>query len=181
MDHKTALIFLSSKSQTMDHKVSLPPSTTTGLSFKVHRRQPELVTPAKPTPRELKPLSDIDDQQGLRFQIPVIFFYRPNLTSNLDPVQVIKKALADALVYYYPFAGRLRELSNRKLAVDCTAEGVLFIEAEADVAFAELEEADALLPPFPCLEELLFDVEGSSEVLNTPLLLVQVTYLKRVG
>jgi len=159
----------------MDHQVSLPQSTTTGLSFKVHRQQRELVTPAKPTPRELKPLSDIDDQQGLRFQIPVIFFYRPNLSSDLDPVQVIKKALADALVYYYPFAGRLRELSNRKLAVDCTGEGVLFIEAEADVALAELEEADALLPPFPFLEELLFDVEGSSDVLNTPLLLVQVS------
>ncbi|KAG7580511.1 Transferase [Arabidopsis suecica] len=165
----------------MDHQVSLPQSTTTGLSFKVHRQQPELITPAKPTPRELKPLSDIDDQQGLRFQIPVIFFYRPNLSSDLDPVQVIKKALADALVYYYPFAGRLRELSNRKLAVDCTGEGVLFIEAEADVSLAELEEADALLPPFPCLEELLFDVEGSSDVLNTPLLLVQVTRLKCCG
>lgn len=175
--------------------MSLPPSTTTGLSFKVHRRQPELVTPAKPTPRELKLLSDIDDQQGLRFQIPVIFFYRPNLTSNQDPVQVIRRALAETLVYYYPFAGRLWELSNRKLAVDCTGEGVLFIEAEADVTLAELEEADGLLPPFPCLEELLFDVEGSSEVFNTPLLLVQVSprvlacfsrdyllcYLKRVG
>ncbi|KAL1211502.1 (Z)-3-hexen-1-ol acetyltransferase [Cardamine amara subsp. amara] len=159
----------------MDHQVSLPPSTTTGLSFKVHRRQPELVTPAKPTPRELKLLSDLDDQQGLRFQFPVIFFYRPNLTTNHDPVQVIRRALSETLVYYYPFAGRLRELSNRKLAVDCTGEGVLFIEAEADVTLAELEEANELLPPFPCLEELLFDVEGSSEVLNTPLLLVQVS------
>ncbi|KAL1211503.1 (Z)-3-hexen-1-ol acetyltransferase [Cardamine amara subsp. amara] len=161
----------------MDHQVSLPPSTTTGLSFKVHRRQPELVTPAKPTPRELKLLSDLDDQQGLRFQFPVIFFYRPNLTTNHDPVQVIRRALSETLVYYYPFAGRLRELSNRKLAVDCTGEGVLFIEAEADVTLAELEEANELLPPFPCLEELLFDVEGSSEVLNTPLLLVQITRL----
>ncbi|CAH2055203.1 unnamed protein product [Thlaspi arvense] len=165
----------------MDSQVSLPPSTATSLSFKVHRRQPKLVTPAKPTPRELKPLSDIDDQEGLRFQIPVIFFYRPNLTSNLDPVQVIRRALSEALVYYYPLAGRLRELSNRKLAVDCNGEGALFIEADADVAFAELEEADALLPPFPCLEELLFDVEGSSELLNAPLLLVQVTRLKCGG
>ncbi|XP_010436740.2 PREDICTED: (Z)-3-hexen-1-ol acetyltransferase-like, partial [Camelina sativa] len=110
-----------------------------------------------------------------------IFFYRPNLTSNLDPVKVIKKALAEALVYYYPFAGRLRELSNQKLAVECTGEGVLFIEAEADVALTELEEADALLPPFPCIKELLFDVEGSTDVLNTPLLLFQVTRLKCGG
>ncbi|KAF2555769.1 hypothetical protein F2Q68_00018380 [Brassica cretica] len=166
----------------MDYQLSLPLSTTTPrLSFKVHRRKPELVTPAKPTPRELKPLSDIDDQQGLRFQIPFIFFYRPNLTCTLDPVQVIRRALGQTLVYYYPFAGRLWEGPNRKLAVDCTGEGVLFIEADADVTFAELEEADALLPPFTCLEELLFDVEGSSELLNTPLLLVQVTRLKCGG
>ncbi|KAJ4892787.1 (Z)-3-hexen-1-ol acetyltransferase [Raphanus sativus] len=131
----------------MDYQLSLPLSTTTCLSFKVHRRKPELVTPAKPTPRELKPLSDIDDQQGLRFQIPFIFFYRPNLTCTLDQVQVIRTALGQTLVYYYPFAGRLRE-------------------------------ADALLPPFPCLEELLFDVEGSSALLNTPLLLAQVTRVK---
>ncbi|ESQ49751.1 hypothetical protein EUTSA_v10022248mg [Eutrema salsugineum] len=137
----------------MDYQVSLPQSTTTTcLSFKVHRQQPELVTPAKLTPRELKPLSDIDDQQGLRFQLPVIFFYRPNLTSP-----------------------------NRKLAVDCTGEGALFIEADADVAFAELEEANSLLPPFPCLEELLYDVQGSSDLLNTPLLLVQVTRLNCGG
>ncbi|KAL0846438.1 hypothetical protein Bca101_019684 [Brassica carinata] len=165
----------------MAYQVPLPPSTTTYLSFKVHRRQPELVTPAKPTPRELKPLSDIDDQQGLRSQFPIICFYRPNLASNLDPVQVIRKALAQTLVYYYPFAGRLREGPNGKLLVDCTGEGALFIEADADVTFAELEEADALLPPFPCLEELLFDIEGSSELLNTPLLLVQVTRLKCGG
>ncbi|KAJ0237165.1 (Z)-3-hexen-1-ol acetyltransferase [Hirschfeldia incana] len=165
----------------MDYQWSLPLSTTTRLSFKVHHRKPELVTPAKPTPRELKPVSDIDDQQGLRFQIPFIFFYRPNLTCTLDPVQVIRRALGQTLVYYYPFAGRLREGPNRKLWVDCTGEGALFIEADADVTFAELEEADALLPPFPCLEELIFDVEGSSELLNPPLLLVQVTRLKCGG
>ncbi|CAN8269715.1 unnamed protein product [Cochlearia groenlandica] len=160
------------------YQASLPQLTTTSLSFTVYRRQPELITPAKPTPRELKPLSHLDDQHGLRFQIPVIFFYRPNLTTNLDPVQVIRKVLADTLVYYYPFAGRLIELENHKLAVDCTGEGALFIEADADVEFSDFEKANALLPPFPCLEELLFDVEGSSELLNTPLLLIQVTRLK---
>ncbi|KAJ4892796.1 (Z)-3-hexen-1-ol acetyltransferase [Raphanus sativus] len=151
----------------MDYQLSLPLSTTTCLSFKVHRRKPELVTPAKPTPRELKPLSDIDDQQGLRFQIPFIFFYRPNLTCTLDQVQVIRTALGQTLVYYYPFAGRLREGPNRKLWLTLT------------LRLLRLEEADALLPPFPCLEEeLLFDVEGSSALLNTPLLFAQVTRLK---
>ncbi|KAI9084368.1 hypothetical protein K1719_033710 [Acacia pycnantha] len=224
------------------------------LSFTVRRRQPELISPAKATPREVKLLSDIDDQEGLRFQIPVIQFYRYDASMRgRDPVDVIRKALAETLVFYYPFAGRLREGPNRKLMVDCNGDGVVFvrsircssmatlagsettsmsnhsevcaaedvktrhqptkidfldnsglvglqrqvmreqdastaivdqllvgkvfIEADADVTLEAF--GDALQPPFPSLEELLYDV--TSPVLNTPLLLIQVTRLKCGG
>lgn len=145
----------------------------TSLVFTVRRSEAELIAPAKPTPREVKLLSDIDDQDGLRFQIPVIQFYRhdPSMAGK-DPVDVIRKAVAKTLVFYYPFAGRLREGLGRKLMVDCTGEGVLFIEADADVTLKQF--GDALQPPFPCWEELLYDVPGSQGVLNTPLLLIQV-------
>ncbi|KAK8968387.1 Benzyl alcohol O-benzoyltransferase [Platanthera guangdongensis] len=150
------------------------------LSFSVRRGKPVLVAPAAPTPRELKRLSDIDDQEGLRFQILVIQFYRhvPSMDGR-DPARVVTDALARSLVFYYPFAGRLREGDGRKLFVDCTGEGVLFIEADADVELAEF--GDSLQPPFPCLEELLFDVDGSSAVLDAPLLLIQVTRLRCGG
>jgi hypothetical protein len=92
-----------------------------------------------------------------------------------DPVKVIREAIAKTLVFYYPFAGRLREGHNRKLMVECTGEGILFIEADADVTLEQF--GDPLQPPFPCLEELLFDVPGSSGVLNCPLLLIQVNFL----
>ncbi|KAG4917146.1 hypothetical protein AAZX31_02G001300 [Glycine max] len=152
----------------------------TSLVFTVRRSEAELIAPAKPTPREVKLLSDIDDQDGLRFQIPVIQFYRhdPSMAGK-DPVDVIRKAVAKTLVFYYPFAGRLREGLGRKLMVDCTGEGVLFIEADADVTLKQF--GDALQPPFPCWEELLYDVPGSQGVLNTPLLLIQVTRLKCGG
>lgn len=145
----------------------------TSLVFTVQRREPELIAPAKATPREVKLLSDIDDQDGLRFQIPVIQFYRydPALAGR-DPVGVIREALAKTLVFYYPFAGRLREGAGRKLMVDCTGEGVLFIEADADVTLAQF--GHALQPPFPCWENLLYDVPFSQGVLHTPLLLIQV-------
>jgi hypothetical protein len=94
-------------------------------------------------------------------------------------VSVIRRAIAETLVFYYPFAGRLREGPNRKLAVDCTGEGILFVEADADVSIGDF--GDALQPPFPCLEELIFDVPGSSGVLHCPLLLIQVTRLKCGG
>ncbi|TKY53815.1 Benzyl alcohol O-benzoyltransferase [Spatholobus suberectus] len=148
------------------------------LKFTVRRREPELIAPARPTPREVKLLSDIDDQDGLRFQIPVIQFYRNDPSQGgKDAVEVIREAVAKTLVFYYPFAGRLREGRGRKLMVDCTGEGVLFIEADADVTLKQF--GDALQPPFPCWEELLYDVPGSEGVLNTPLLLIQwlLTYL----
>uniref|UniRef100_Q6E593 Benzyl alcohol O-benzoyltransferase n=1 Tax=Petunia hybrida TaxID=4102 RepID=BEBT1_PETHY len=150
------------------------------LVFTVRRQEPELIAPAKPTPRETKFLSDIDDQEGLRFQIPVINFYRKDSSmGGKDPVEVIKKAIAETLVFYYPFAGRLREGNDRKLMVDCTGEGVMFVEANADVTLEEF--GDELQPPFPCLEELLYDVPGSAGVLHCPLLLIQVTRLRCGG
>ncbi|XP_022742022.1 benzyl alcohol O-benzoyltransferase-like isoform X2 [Durio zibethinus] len=152
----------------------------TSLVFTIRRSEAELVAPAKATPREYKLLSDIDDQQSLRFQIPVIQFYRCNpCMQGKDPARVIKDALAQTLVFYYPLAGRLREGRNRKLAVDCTGEGALFIEAEADVKLEQF--GDALQPPFPCFDELLYNVPGSEGMLNCPLLLIQVTRLKCGG
>jgi len=142
--------------------------------FTVRRRPAVLVVPAAPTPRELKRLSIFDEQDSLRVQISNIHFYRRNNSmGGKDPVRVIREALAKALVLYYPFAGRLREHDGCKLTVDCTGEGVLFVEADADVCLEYF--GDPLLPPFPCVEELIFDVPGSSAIVNSPLLLFQVT------
>ena len=93
---------------------------------------------------------------------------------NKNPARVIREALAKVLVFYYPFAGRLKEGPTRKLMVDCTGQGVLFIEAEANVTLKDFGEE--LQPPFPCMEELLYDVPGSSSILDSPLLLVQVNF-----
>ncbi|KMT02362.1 hypothetical protein BVRB_9g205860 [Beta vulgaris subsp. vulgaris] len=159
--------------------MALMAQDTTPLVLNVTRGKPELVRPAQPTPQELKPLSDIDDQEGLRFQMPAIMFYRadPSMEGK-DPVKVVKDALAKALVFYYPYAGRLVEGPTRKLSVDCTGEGLPFIEADAD---ARLEDfGDEIHPPFP-LEDLLYDIPGTDGMLGTPLIIVQVTRLKCGG
>ncbi|KAB2632121.1 methanol O-anthraniloyltransferase-like [Pyrus ussuriensis x Pyrus communis] len=122
--------------------------------LQVKRLQPELITPTKPTPQETKFLSNIDDQEKL---------------------EVIREALSRALVYYYPLAGRLREGPNRKLMVDCHGEGILFIEASADVTLEQL--GDKILPPCPLFEEFLFNFPGSDGIIGCPLLLVQATHL----
>ncbi|GMQ03798.1 hypothetical protein CsSME_00049453 [Camellia sinensis var. sinensis] len=149
-------------------------SSTLPLVFIVRRQDPKLVVPSKPTPHELKQLSDIDDQEGLRFQLPVIICYKNNPSmEGKDPARVIREALAKALVFYYPFAGRLVEGPNRELSVDCTAEGVLFIEADANVELDWL--GDTVGQGCPYLEELLYDVPGSDGIVGCPLLLIQVT------
>lgn len=146
--------------------------------FSVKRRAPELIGPASTLKRHVvKQLSDIDDQQGLWFQVPLIFFYKNNPSPSMkgkDPVKVIKEALSRALVYYYPFAGRLREGSNGKLLVDCNGEGVMFIEADADFSLDQLGD-DEIMPPSPYLDELLYTVPGSEGTLGCPLLLIQVS------
>ncbi|CAN6334577.1 unnamed protein product [Urochloa humidicola] len=95
------------------------------ISFPVRRGERQLLAPARSTPYEFKMLSDIDDQDVLRFYRSGIFFYRSNVSkAGHDPVKVIKSALAEALVHFYPLAGRLRELQpTRKLAVECTGDG----------------------------------------------------------
>ncbi|XP_040990129.1 methanol O-anthraniloyltransferase-like [Juglans microcarpa x Juglans regia] len=159
--------------------------THSSVVFSVRRREPVLVVPSEPTPNELKQLSDIDDQAGLRFQLPFIMFYSNYNPSILmvqkkdDPAKVIREALAKALVYYYPFAGRLKEGHNRKLMVDCTGEGILFVEGDADVTLAQL--GDTIRPPCPYIEEFLHDVPGSNAILGCPLLLIQVTRLRCGG
>ncbi|EEE53174.1 hypothetical protein OsJ_36018 [Oryza sativa Japonica Group] len=110
-------------------------------SFMARRRgNPELVTPARATPCETKPLSDLNDHWDLRYLQPALRFFRA-VDSDRRPARpgdTIRAALAEALVYYYPIAGRLRELpKGHKLAVECTGEGVVFVEAEAEATLED--------------------------------------------
>ncbi|XP_022148537.1 benzyl alcohol O-benzoyltransferase-like [Momordica charantia] len=155
-------------------------SSINNFIFEVRRCQPELVGPRKATPHEFKQLSDIDDQESFRFHVPIVHFYKhnPNMEGK-DPAKVIKKTLAETLVFYYPLAGRLREGPGRKLFVECTGEGVLFIEADADVTLEEF--GDALQSQYTYLDDILYNVPNSDGIVNCPLLLIQVTRLKCGG
>ncbi|XP_039169247.1 methanol O-anthraniloyltransferase-like [Eucalyptus grandis] len=124
---------------------SLPPFSPAQLF--VNRHKLELISPSRATPRELKLFSDLDDQEGLHFQIPFLFFYpiSPSIRGREDPVKVIKEALRKALMYYYPMVGLIHEGLYCKLMVDCTSKGILFVEADADVSLEELGDSVRLL------------------------------------
>ena len=151
-------------------------SSAAMVTFTARRSEPELVRPARPTPVETKALSDLDDQWSLRFYESIVGFFRapPGEAPRLGKVaRGIKAAVAAALVYYYPMAGRLRKLpGGNRLAVDCTGEGVAFVEASADVRLQDLGQP--LVPPYPCVEEFLGDCGDTRDVLGKPLLFLQV-------
>ncbi|XP_011082158.1 methanol O-anthraniloyltransferase-like [Sesamum indicum] len=150
------------------------------FTFMVTPKEPELIVPAQPTPHEIKALSTLDDQETLRCHYPMIMFYKskPSM-EGLNPVKIIREALAKTLVYYYPYAGRLIEGPDNKFMVDCTAEGVVFVEADASVSIVQL--GDTVQPPCRYPELLVSDVPGSDGMLGCPLMLVQVTRFKCGG
>ncbi|KAG5612159.1 hypothetical protein H5410_023440 [Solanum commersonii] len=80
-----------------------------------------------------------------------------------------KDELSNTLVFYYPLAGRIIEGPNRKLMVNCNSEGIMFIEAEANVELEKL--GDSIISPCPYLEELLYNEPGSDGIIGCPLMI----------
>jgi BAHD acyltransferase len=75
------------------------------------------------------------------FDLPyVTFFYNQKIILYPSPdqgfasaVESLKKSLSEALVHFYPLAGRLCLDEDGILKVDCNDAGVDFIEASSDV------------------------------------------------
>ncbi|CAN6237722.1 unnamed protein product [Urochloa humidicola] len=153
------------------------------VTFTARRSKPRLVAPARPTPHETKTLSDMDDHPGNRAYVPLLEFFAIRDAAATgdgrrrgppeDPAAAVEAALAEALVYYYPVAGRMREAAGGKLAVDCNAEGVAFADADTAVRLEDL--GAPLLPPYPCAEELLLDAGDPHVVVGKPIVFMQVT------
>jgi hypothetical protein len=114
----------------------------------VHRREPSLVVPTAPTPRETKHLSDTGDHEFLCMLVLVIFFYRSGLL-HANPTSVIHSVLAEALVSYYPLARRVLQVEGLMMVVECISGGCC-----------------SWRPLFPWMDQLLFDVKGCSGLLN---------------
>ncbi|KAI3845204.1 hypothetical protein MKX03_024862 [Papaver bracteatum] len=140
--------------------------------------EPTLVTPAEETPKGIYFLSNIDRGADM---IQTFNCFRKTFDENiLDAAQALKDGLAKVLVHYYPFAGRLMLNKKNKFAIDCTGEGALFIEAEADCT---LEEIGDLTRPNPAtFKKLVHGNPGPVNIHeNPPLLVVQVTKFKCGG
>ncbi|XP_024031828.1 omega-hydroxypalmitate O-feruloyl transferase [Morus notabilis] len=143
----------------------------------VKRREPTLVCPAEETEKGLYFLSNLD--QNIAVIVRTIYGFKSEEKGNDKAGEVIRNALEKLLVYYYPLAGRLTISSEGKLIVNCSREGVVFVEAEADCVMEEI--GDLTKPDSETLGKLVYDVPGAKNILEMPPLVAQVTKLKCGG
>ncbi|CAO2208678.1 unnamed protein product [Urochloa humidicola] len=129
---------------------------------------PELVPPAGPTPGGTLPLSSIDKTAAVRVSVDFVQVFPPaaGVTGDQDAaVAAMRDGFARALVPYYPVAGRIADASPGEPVVECTGQGVWFVDAAASCALADVNnlERPLLIPkdellPRPPPEEKLEDL-----------------------
>ncbi|RWW64187.1 hypothetical protein BHE74_00028590 [Ensete ventricosum] len=114
------------------------------MSFSVNKLAPELVAAAEPTPSGRLPLSLMDRTAGVRLIINLILVFE----QGVQLAKAIRAALPRALVPYYPVAGRIVEPLPGEVEVDCTGDGVWFVEASLNCSLKDVNnlEHPLLLP-----------------------------------
>ena len=140
-----------------------------GAAPTVTKSPPSLVPPAGPTPGGSLPLSSIDKTAAVRVSVDFIqVFPASGGGDQASAIATMREGFAKALVPYYPVAGRIAEPAPGESEIECTGEGVWFVEAEASCS---LEEARNLERPL-CIpkEELLPRPPAGVRVEDTVLL-----------
>uniref|UniRef100_I1QGH5 Uncharacterized protein n=1 Tax=Oryza glaberrima TaxID=4538 RepID=I1QGH5_ORYGL len=146
------------------------------LDDEVHKIESCFVQPSKMLPRQALWLSPLDIIKASRGHTPLVHFYQHGDDAAADFFDVgrLKKALAKALVAFYPFAGRLTTDADGRPSIDCNNEGVLFVVARSEQltvdAFSNLKSLPELRRLFiPCIEP------------PSTVLAIQVTFLRCGG
>ncbi|KAJ7971908.1 spermidine hydroxycinnamoyl transferase-like [Quillaja saponaria] len=132
------------------------------------------VIPQEPTPNNHLILSEIDQIQPLEHATSIyVHKPNPNINSITTTIRAFRDSLSKILVYYYPLAGRLREITKGGLfELDCNAKGVTLIEAESGKKMVEYGD----FAPTESIKELIPKLDyGNTPIEEWPLLLVQLT------
>ena len=128
------------------------------------------VRPAKETPGGYRCLSDSDQVRALT-HAPTIYFYPPVNVSLGSATEILMHSLSEALVIFYPLAGRLHWIDGGRLELECNTLGALLIAIESEAKiddfgdFRRTQEIRALIP----------SLDYKKPIHELPLLLVQVT------
>ncbi|KAI6678559.1 hypothetical protein NL676_039355 [Syzygium grande] len=91
-------------------------------------------------------LSNLD--QTFPYVIEIVFAFKGEGKGRRSTLmEMIRESLAEALVEFYPFAGKIVMGSDGKMAVRYTGEGVPFIEAMSENEIGMLGDISAIDPP----------------------------------
>ncbi|KAJ6355292.1 hypothetical protein OIU77_005806 [Salix suchowensis] len=141
--------------------------------MKVSVQQSTMVRPSRDTPNRILWSSDLDLLVPM-FHVQTVYFYKPNGSSMFFETQVLKDALSDVLVPFYPAAGRMGKNEDGRIEIHCNGEGILFVEAETSCFIDDLgdfTDSSKLLPLVP-------EVDYSGGISSYPLVVLQVTRFK---
>ncbi|VAI47319.1 unnamed protein product [Triticum turgidum subsp. durum] len=150
--------------------------------MKITVRGSTVVVPAEETPR-LRLWNANPDLVVPRFHTPSVYFFRRGAGEGEEAgryfdAERMRRALAEALVPFYPMAGRLARDEDGRVEIDCNAEGVLFVEADAPDGTVD-DFGD--FAPTMDLKRLIPAVDFTGGISSYPLLVVQVTHFKCGG
>lgn len=115
------------------------------LPLVLEKKPVELVKPSKHTHCENLSLSTLDSDLLNEVMYATIYVFKANEKNINNPISLLRKALSELLVYYYPLSGKLmRRESDRKLQVVCLGEGVPFEVATASLDLSSLNYIENL-------------------------------------
>ncbi|CAH8295055.1 unnamed protein product [Eruca vesicaria subsp. sativa] len=146
--------------------------------FVVTTKTPVLVAPKSETPKGLYYLSNLD--QNIAVMVKTLYYFKSKSRTNQEAYSVIKKSLSEVLVHYYPVAGRLTISPEGKIAVNCTGEGVVLVEAETNCEIDMIQEA-IYENRMEIIEKFVYDLPDARNILEIPPVIIQVTYFKCGG
>ncbi|XP_042392218.1 acyl transferase 9-like isoform X1 [Zingiber officinale] len=138
------------------------------MGFTVTKISEGYVRPAEPTPPGSLTLDWIGRYPTHRGLVDSLHIFR----YGKDPAGVIRKALARALVHYYPIAGRIVQPEGCEPRIECTGDGVWFVAASADCSLADVNYLER--PMMLGQNDILPYTELETSPANT-LVMIQVT------
>lgn len=150
-----------------------------GMQMAITVRRSTMVRPARETPRQRLWNSNLDLVVP-RFHTPSVYFYRRGGGGEVEGFfdgERMRRALAEALVPFYPMAGRLARDEDGRVEIDCNGEGVLFVEAEAPDAAVD-DYGD--FAPTMELKRLIPAVDYTDDISAFPLLVLQVSSVRSI-
>ncbi|KAG6556852.1 hypothetical protein Mapa_001799 [Marchantia paleacea] len=144
--------------------------------FNITTGKAEYILPLEQKEPQTYYLSNLD--QNVAMLVKTVYLFEAKPQKEEDVTEVLKTSLAKVLDTFWPLAGRLSLRPEMKLIVNYNNDGVCFVEAIAD---ADLTDVGDIGKPDDRLAQLLYEVPGATNILDTPLMVVQVTKFKCGG